>query len=440
VTQKSSLRDIYMHPVGRDVADKLKLSLLFRSGLPLGVLKLLGKSGLVYALPALTDGDGLPEDEVLPAKAWWKEAVFYQIRLRDFRGGLNGVAAKLDYLQSLGITALRLSPVYDTGDYFSVISEYGGAEALNALIAQLRWRGMRIVMDLTLEQADSQAIYAMMGWWLDLGIDGFKLDVMNYISKAHTLPDEDPYISRVMHNMGIEHQYFDARLHGHLRELRRGVFVPHGAFSLGEAPGVGLGGARMLSDAYREELDLLFTVHHFESFPRLKRRFMEQLNSDKGHGWHTLFFNNFAARLAAKVDAKGIYADRLAKLFAMLQLTLRGTPIVYQGDELGFENDDADSQELDATSVLSFYSDLIGIRNASPALVYGALTFPDARGGGFINYTRILSPLGDNFYIEANLQARARKSAAPGDAQFLMGNYGSAAAKLRPYEARIYKL
>ena len=102
---------------------------------------------------------------------------------------------------------------------------------------------------------------------------------------------------------------------------------------------------------------------------------------------------------------------------------------------------EASDQELDANSVLSFYRELIALRGRAPALIYGALTFLDLKSKALFNYTRILSPGGENFYIEVNLSPRSRPSVALGGAEFLLGNYGTGTGeKLRPYEARIYKI
>jgi oligo-1,6-glucosidase len=170
-----------------------------------------------------------------------------------------------------------------------------------------------------------------------------------------------------------------------------------------------------------------------------------------------------------------------------LQLTLRGTPFVYQGDEAGMQNgnfasideiqdveslnlyaqlcrtmppdaafrrvlagtrdhgrvplrwEDIERQGADPDSVLRFYRELIALRRSSPALVYGGLHFLHPKDRTLFCYTR--SKGNETFYIEANLGPRRRRSKAPRGAKLLICNYGKselAGGNLRPYEARVY--
>ena len=174
----------------------------------------------------------------------------------------------------------------------------------------------------------------------------------------------------------------------------------------------------------------------------------------------------------------------IAKLLAVLMFTLRGTPFVYQGDEIGMRNadfrsideikdieslglyaelvktvsaetafrrvlsgtrdharvpvpwDEIAGQRDDDDSIWNFYRRLIAMRRDSPALVYGKLDFIRPRDKTLFAYTRELS--GVRFYVEANLGTRRRKSRAPSKAEPLACNYREPSRFLRAYEARVY--
>ncbi|MEG2924849.1 MAG: alpha-amylase family glycosyl hydrolase, partial [Oscillospiraceae bacterium] len=89
-------------------------------------------------------------------------------------------------------------------------------------------------------------IEEMIRWWLAKGVDGFRMDVINYISKTPGLPDGSEKIGQMMGFCGIEHYFYGPRLHEHLREVHREAFAPYKAFSVGETPGVGMEMAKLL--------------------------------------------------------------------------------------------------------------------------------------------------------------------------------------------------
>jgi oligo-1,6-glucosidase len=612
----STIRDICAHPVGRDVVDKLLLQLgkpawlidnPLVGSLTLGfirrlLLKRLGSGFFDAVLDLLNSEPDAPDTRSVPSSpAWWKEAVFYQIYPRSFSpphnstdNGIRGILSKLDYLRELGIGAVWLSPVYDSPnddngydirDYYKILPEFGTMDDMDALIAGLHERGMRLVMDLVVNHTSDEhpwfqealrdekspyrdfyffrktngtpnnwvsffsgpawnyypeqdvwvlhlfskkqmdlnwecpalreEIYKMVRWWLEKGVDGFRLDVINYISKAPGLVDGDPFIGALMTYTGIERYFYGPKLHEYLQELHTRAFEPYNAFSVGETPGVGKQMGRLLTDNYRRELDLLFSFDHLETpghsrfddyrydLSYLKHFYQTHLNIDLGHGWNTLFFNNHDnPRMVSKIDPDGNYTEVLAKLLAILQLTLRGTPFLYQGDEGGFCNEpftsieeihDVESlglyaeliktmppdrafkrvlagtrdharaplrwEELERRrnaedSVWGFYKKLIALRHSSPALVYGELEFLRPKDKTLLSYTRTLkndsqeTPAGSSsFYVEANLSPVTRRSKAPCGAELLVCNYASSQSgagkgnsqRLRPYEARLYK-
>lgn len=108
-------------------------------------------------------------------------------------------------------------------------------------------------------------IISMVKWWLEKGVDGFRLDVINYISKEEGLPYGNESVGKMMGYVGIEHYFYGPHLHDYLRELRCKAFDTTDAFSVGETPGVGMQMARLLTGEDRHELDMIFSFDHLET-------------------------------------------------------------------------------------------------------------------------------------------------------------------------------
>ena len=83
-------------------------------------------------------------------------------------------------------------------------------------------------------------IYDMINWWLEKGVDGFRLDVINLISKTPGLPDGLPALKGLVGAIGYEHMFYGPKLHEYLREMRKNTFDKHNAFTVGEGAGIGL--------------------------------------------------------------------------------------------------------------------------------------------------------------------------------------------------------
>ena len=198
----------------------------------------------------------------------------------------------------------------------------------------------------------------IVGWWLDRGIDGFRLDVINYISKADGLPDGNRIVGELMEFTGVEHYFYGPHLDEYLRELRREGFTrPDGsvAVMVGETPGIGIEGARLLSNTSRAELDLVFNFDVLDLPGRtrwhdyrydlnyLKQFWLGWQARLRPGDWIALFLDNHDnPRMLSKV-AHGAERDpavrtAIAKLLGTLQLTMRGTPFLYQGQELAAVN------------------------------------------------------------------------------------------------------
>ena len=191
----------------------------------------------------------------------------------------------------------------------------------------------------------------MINWWLDKGVDGFRMDVINYISKPEGLPNGNEMIGQMMEFTGVEQYYYGPNLHKYLHEVRERAFDPHNAFSVGETPGIGMNMAKMLTGEERKELDMVFNFDQLETPGHVRfddykydlnyyRDYIIQWMEGYGNNcWMALFYNNHDnPRMISKVSTKEEDAVPLAKLLATMQFTLKGTPFMFQGDEMGLVN------------------------------------------------------------------------------------------------------
>lgn len=229
-------------------------------------------------------------------------------------------------------------------------------------------------MDLNWENPDVRKEVAdLVNWWLDKGVDGFRMDVINLISKTEGLPDGNDVIGDMVGIRGIEKYFYGPRLHEYLKELNAASFATHNAFSVGETPGMGMEMAKLTTAEERGELNMIFSFDHLET-PGHTR--MEDYDYDlnflrdyyidwmENYGDNTrmsLFFNNHDnPRMASKVTKDDKLVVKVQKLLAVLQFTLRGTPFVFQGDEMGLKNYDFKSMdEIYDVESKGFYKEYI---------------------------------------------------------------------------------
>jgi oligo-1,6-glucosidase len=198
-----------------------------------------------------------------------------------------------------------------------------------------------------------QAVYAMMRWWLDRGVDGFRMDVINLISKDTALPD-GPVVAGVWGD-GSAHYTDGPRVHEYLQEMHREVFEgrAHALLTVGETPGVTLDEARKYTDPARREVDMVFQFEHvgldhgpggkFDPKPLrltdLKATFGRWQAGLADAGWNSLYWDNHdQPRVVSRFGDDGEHRRESAKALATLLHLHRGTPYVYQGEELGMTN------------------------------------------------------------------------------------------------------
>jgi oligo-1,6-glucosidase len=200
-----------------------------------------------------------------------------------------------------------------------------------------------------------RAVYAVMRWWLDRGVDGFRMDVINLVSKDPSLPDgEVPAGGR--YGDGSPHYVCGPRIHAYLAEMHREVFAghPERLLTVGEMPGVTVEEARLFTDPARAEVDMVFQFEHvgldhgpggkFDPRPlrltELKASLARWQTGLDGVGWNSLYWNNHdQPRAVSRFGDDGpAHRTRSAKALATVLHLHRGTPYVYQGEELGMAN------------------------------------------------------------------------------------------------------
>ena len=193
-----------------------------------------------------------------------------------------------------------------------------------------------------------EAVYAMMRWWLDRGVDGFRMDVINMISKRELRDTADGDVSPAVLN--------GPRIHEFLAEMHREVFAgrPPGLITVGEMPGTTVEQARLYTDPARAELDMIFQFEHvdLDSGPggkwdvvplplsRLKASLRRWQDGLADVGWNSLYWGNHDQPRA--VSRFGNDSDehraRSATALATVLHLHRGTPYIYQGEELAMTN------------------------------------------------------------------------------------------------------
>ena len=229
-------------------------------------------------------------------------------------------------------------------------------------------------MDLNWEnERVRESIYEMMLWWLDKGIDGFRMDVINFISKQPDLPDANAFLGTLTGYKGAEYYFYGPKLHQYLREMREKTFGNYDVYTVGECGGAGIEMDKMLTADFRGELDTVFNFDflinqghtnydNYEfSLYKAMLEFEKFQTSYTNHCWPAVFFENHDnPRIVAKVDKTGAYREDISKLCALIEMTLRGTPYIYQGQELSMGNGNFESiDEIDDREAIGHYNELI---------------------------------------------------------------------------------
>lgn len=392
---------------------------------------------------------------------WWHNAVVYQIYPRSFCdangdgiGDLAGIIGKLDYLQTLGVNVIWLSPVfrspmddngYDISDYCDIAPEFGTLAEMDELIAEAARRDIRIVMDLVVNhtsdehpwfvearkskdnpyrdyyiwrqpRADGSApndfhsyfggsgwafdaatgeyyfhqfsrkqpdlnwdnpkvqeeVHRMMNWWLDRGIGGFRMDVIDLIGKVVD--------AQIMAN--------GPRLHPLLQEMNQATFGRRDVLTVGETWSATPEIARLYSDPARNELSMVFqfehiTITHDPEHGKWKPRAFDLVEFKRvitkwqtalaDTGWNSLFWSNHdLPRAVSKYGDPGRYRVESAKMLATALHFLKGTPYIYQGEEIGMTNVRFDSiDDYQDIESLNLYRERVAAGVSPQAMMEG---------------------------------------------------------------------
>ena len=233
------------------------------------------------------------------------------------------------------------------------------------------------------------AVHAMMRWWLDRGVDGFRMDVINYISKVTDLPDAHS-ASGALFADGFEHYASGPRIHEFLQEMHREVFAgrPDRLLTVGEMPGVTVEDARLFTDPARGEVDMVFQFEHVRLDQGVDKwdvrpLDLRDLKASLGRwqaglaevGWNSLYWDNHdQPRAVSRFADDGEHRVESAKMLATVLHLHRGTPYVYQGDEIGMVNPPWGSiDEFRDIESLNHYAHTAGAGLADPEHVLDSL-------------------------------------------------------------------
>jgi oligo-1,6-glucosidase/alpha-glucosidase len=358
---------------------------------------------------------------------WWERGVVYQIYPRSFQdsngdgvGDLAGIRARLDYVASLGVDAIWLSPIfpspmvdfgYDVADYCGVEPIFGDLATFDGLLADVHARGLKLVLDFVpnhssdrhpwfvesrasrdnrkrdwyiwrdaapdggppnnwisdfggsswewdeataqyylhaflKEQPDlnwrhpdlRQAMMDVLRFWLDRGVDGFRIDVIWHIVKHEQFPDNpvNPQwtpLVRDRDRLLQQHSTDQPEAHAISAEMRRLADSYGDRVLIGEIFLPNERHARWYGTAEQPQVHLPFNFQLVENdwnAASLRRIIASYEASLPPHGWpNWVLGSHDAPRIAARIG------EAQARVAAMLLLTLRGTPTLYQGDELG---------------------------------------------------------------------------------------------------------
>ena len=409
-------------------------------------------------------------------KRWWKEAVVYQIYPRSFMdsngdgiGDLKGIIMKLNYLQTLGVDVIWLSPIYqspnddngyDISDYQAILAEFGTMSDFEQLLEELHNRGMKLMMDLVVNHTSDEhpwfmesrsskdnskrdyyiwrqgkngqaptnwesifkgstweydattdeyylhlfskkqpdlnwenrmvrhEIYQMMKWWLDKGIDGFRMDAINFISKDSSYPDGQMDHSK---QYGDGRPYFmnRSKTHDYLQEMNKEVLSKYDVMTVGETSGVDPEQAKMYVGTNSNELQMVFHFEHVElgggpegkwsngewQLTDLKRILTKWQKGLADDGWNSLYWNNHdQPRVVSRFGEDGEYREVSAKMLATCLHMMQGTPYIYQGEELGMTNVKFDRlEDYRDIETMNAYNELVHSRGWSHDRIFAVI-------------------------------------------------------------------
>ncbi|MFJ5794139.1 alpha-glucosidase [Bacillus atrophaeus] len=207
--------------------------------------------------------------------------------------------------------------------------------------------------DLNWENEDvRQAVYEMMRFWLDKGVDGLRIDQLHLISKKEYLPSYEDYVQGKAESKPFQPN--GRRIHDYLTEMTEEVFSQYDVMSVGEAGTVTPEEGLTYTGTEEHELNMIFHFQHMEldqqpgkehwdlkplELSDLKSVLTKWQKKLENKGWNTLFWcNHDQPRIVSRFGDEGKYRKESAKMLASVLYLMKGTPYIYQGEELGMTN------------------------------------------------------------------------------------------------------
>lgn len=220
------------------------------------------------------------------------------------------------------------------------------------------------------------SVYDMMNWWADKGVDGFRMDVINYISKPEGLPDAKKSADELYGNpeplVANGH-----RIHEFLQEMNKNVMSKHDVVTVGEAPSVTTDEAQKYANLNNQELNMVFQFEHMgldgndnpalgrwadrkANLKDLRANLTKWQEALAGKAWNSLYWNNHdQPRVVSRFgdDSTEEYRVLSAKMLATMLHMQQGTPFVFEGEEIGMTNAYFDNLDdyVDLDSINSYH-------------------------------------------------------------------------------------
>ncbi|MBK5433552.1 alpha,alpha-phosphotrehalase [Bacillus sp. TH25] len=203
-----------------------------------------------------------------------------------------------------------------------------------------------------------EEVYDMMRFWLEKGVKGFRLDVINLISKDQRFLNDEGTTAT---SDGRKYYTDGPRVHEYLQEMSQNVFEGKDVITVGEMSSTTIDNCIKYSNPERNELSMTFSFHHLKvdysngdkwtkadfDFIKLKEIMSDwQSEMQKGGGWNALFWcNHDQPRIVSRFGDDEKYRNESAKMLATAMHMLQGTPYIYQGEEIGMTNPKFESIE-----------------------------------------------------------------------------------------------
>ncbi|ABJ59916.1 oligo-1,6-glucosidase [Lactobacillus gasseri SV-16A-US] len=212
-------------------------------------------------------------------------------------------------------------------------------------------------------------IYQMMKFWLDMGVDGFRMDSISFISKPSKFED-----APLEDNKEYGAYYYGSangpHIHEYLREMNQKVLSKYDVISIGETPHTTAREARLFVEPDRHELDMVFQFEHmhvdygeFGRYSDVTFKMSDLRNSmtswQNDLSWNSNYLGNHdQPRIVSRFGNDSKYRKESAKMLAMVSLLQKGTPFIFQGEEIGMTNlhikNIDELKDLEAHNIYSF--------------------------------------------------------------------------------------